>query len=404
MITADSLRDWQVDLTLTAGQVDLNNCDREPIHIPGAIQPHGLLLTLDPEQFTILQVSDNSAFHLGLSPEQLLGCRIDQWFSPSLSSKIQGALAQDFEHINPISVLYYYRASGTSDSTQVYPGVSLSTSGEAASASREKKLEQASERTLEQTLEQTFNAIVHRTGEVVVLELEPVTEQYSPASFFDFYSSIKVPLNRLQAAQTTSEICEVVTQEVRRICQFDRVMIYRFEEDGSGYVLAESRRDDLEPFLGLHYPDSDIPKQAKQLYIRNKLRIIPDIRYEPAALIPPLNPLTQQPTDLSDAALRSVSPLHLEYLGNMGVSASMSISIVQDGNLWGLIACHHGSPHLVGYELRTVCEFLGQVTAIEIAAKEKNESLDYRMSLNQIQTHLIQASAQAKNLIQAIAK
>ena len=128
-------------------------------------------------------------------------------------------------------------------------------------------------------------------------------------------------------------------------------MVYQFDAAGSGTVIAEDRRDDLTPYLGLRYPASDIPKQAKQLYTRNWLRLIPTIDYAAAELLPSVNPLTQQPTDLSLAGLRSVSPIHLEYLHNMGVGASMSISLIKEQQLWGLIACHHDRDRYIFYEI-----------------------------------------------------
>ena len=148
---------------------------------------------------------------------------------------------------------------------------------------------------------------------------------------------------------------------MRRLTGFDRVMIYRFDEDWNGQVVAEDRADGLNSFLGLRYPASDIPAQARALYRSQWLRLIVDVGYRPVPLVPPLNPLTGRPLDLSHASLRSVSPVHVEYLHNMGVSASMSISLLDRGELWGLIACHHyAGPHQPPYEIRVAAEFLGQ--------------------------------------------
>jgi light-regulated signal transduction histidine kinase (bacteriophytochrome) len=172
-------------------------------------------------------------------------------------------------------------------------------------------------------------------------------------------------------------------------------MVYQFDREGAGSVIAEDT--ELEPpYLGLHYPPSDIPKQARQLYTLNWLRLIPDANYQPAAIIPANNPVTNQPLDLSLSVLRSASPIHLEYLHNMGVTASMSISLIQGQTLWGLIACHHSSPKYVPYNTRTACEFIGQVMSAELANKEASEDMDYKMQLKSLQTQFVEALSRAE--------
>ncbi len=212
------------------------------------------------------------------------------------------------------------------------------------------------------------------------------------------------PMIRQSLALRDHKDNNAIAKEIRQITGFDRVMVYRFDRDGAGTVIAEARTADLEPFLGLHYPASDIPKQAKYLYTLNFLRLIPDATYEPVGLIPQLNPLTNKPLDMSRSVLRSVSPLHTEYLQNMGVAASMSISLLKNKQLWGLIACHHNSPKQVPYEIRTVCEFIGQVVSFELAAKEDNQDLDYKMKLKSIQSQFIETISQAEDLETGLTK
>jgi two-component system, chemotaxis family, sensor kinase Cph1 len=175
-------------------------------------------------------------------------------------------------------------------------------------------------------------------------------------------------------------------------------MLYRFDPDGSGHVIAEDKSADSESFLGLHYPATDIPKQAKELYRLNLLRIIPDALYAPVLLEPSLNPLTGKPLDLSLSVLRSVSPVHNEYLANMGVRASMSISLLRDRQLWGLIACHHHSPKQLDYETRTICEFLGQVISFELGSKADAEDLDYKLHLQTVHARLVNIITDCKTL------
>jgi two-component system, chemotaxis family, sensor kinase Cph1 len=227
--------------------------------------------------------------------------------------------------------------------------------------------------------------------------LEPAIDQEA-VSFFDFYKSVKLPVNYLQRTQSLAELTHQAVSIIRDITGFDRVMVYRFHADGSGHVIAENKCDEAESFLGLHYPATDIPQQAKELYRLNLLRIVPDALSDRVALQPELNPVTGKPIDMSLSVLRSVSPLHTEYLANMGVRASMSISLLRDGQLWGLIACHHTSPRRLSYETRTICEFLGQVISFEVGAKADAEDLADRMQIQTVHARFVNTIANFPNL------
>lgn len=187
----------------------------------------------------------------------------------------------------------------------------------------------------------------------------------------------------MQQAPNVQALCEQCARHVRRISGFDRVMVYRFDSEWNGQVIAEEKCDDLEPFLGLHYPASDVPQQARDLYTKNWLRFITDRDYRPAAIVPDAGPEADEPLDLSYSVMRSVSPIHLDYLRNMGVRGSMSVSLVRNGRLWGLIACHHYTPRFVPYDVRTACELLGQVMSLSIADAEHRELRDYRDAMEQ---------------------
>ena len=345
--------------------VDLNNCDREPIHIPNFIQPHGVLLAVSATDYQILQVSLNTQKMLGIKPQELLNTPLSRLLGKAQVDKIQQCLSKDFNHINPLKITI------SSDRPQ-----------SSSEANRQAK---------------TFDSIVHRFGNTVILELETIRAD-RVVDFFNFYHLVKSPITRIQNTTTLDELCQAIVTEVKQITGFDRVMVYRFNEEGAGTVIAEAAEAELEPFLGLRYPDTDIPKQAKYLYTLNLLRLIPDATYEPVKLIPQFNPQTDEPLDLRYSALRSVSPLHTEYLQNMGVSASMSISLIKNKRLWGLIACHHNTPKQVDYEIRTVCEFIGQVVSFELAAKEENQNLDYKMKLKSLQSQFVKTISQAEEL------
>ena len=194
-----------------------------------------------------------------------------------------------------------------------------------------------------------------------------------------FFRRTNSAIRRLQAAETLESACAAAAQEVRKITGFDRVMIYRFASDFSGEVIAEDRCAEVESKLGLHYPASTVPAQARRLYTINPVRIIPDINYRPVPVTPDLNPVTGRPIDLSFAILRSVSPVHLEFMRNIGMHGTMSISILRGERLWGLIVCHHRTPYYVDLDGRQACELVAQVLAWQIGVME--EQLEGRGSL-----------------------
>ncbi|MBD2532412.1 GAF domain-containing protein [Nostoc flagelliforme FACHB-838] len=338
---------------MTNETIDLTNCDRELIHIPSLIQPHGILLVLQDPTLEILQVSSNTQELIGRQPEELLGKPLSDLLDAKQIKLIQQCIAEDFESVNPLNLSIKHQ------NKSIY-----------------------------------FDGIVHRLDNIIILELEPKKAK-DKTGFFDFYKQVKGTITRIQKAPTLVEMCQIVVTEIRRITGFDRVMVYRFDPEGAGSVIAEDTNQET-PFLGLRYPASDIPKQARQLYTLNWLRLIPDASYQPVALIPANNPLTNQPLDLSLSVLRSVSQIHLEYLQNMGVTASMSISLMHDQKFWGLIACHHSSPKYVLYNTRTMCEFIGQVMSVELANKEASEDIDYKRQLKSLQTVFVESLSQAE--------
>lgn len=338
---------------MTDRTIDLTNCDREQIHIPGLIQPHGVLFVLQELKLEIIQVSSNSHAAIGRQPEELLGKPLSDLLNPKQIKLIQQCLTEDFESINPLDLSIKQR------NKLIY-----------------------------------FEGIVHRLESVIILELERKKAK-GKTDFFGFYHQVKGVITRIQKAPTLLEMCQLAVKEVRRITGFDRVMVYQFDAAGAGRVIAEDT-DRETPYLDLHYPPSDIPKQARHLYTINWLRLIPDVNYQPVPLIPANNPVTNRPLDLSRSVLRSVSAIHREYLQNMDVTASMSISLIQDGQLWGLIACHHSSVKYVPSNIRTVCEFIGQVMSVELANKEVSEDIDYKMQLKSLQTQFVEALSQAE--------
>ena len=315
--------------TPSYGEVDLTTCDREPIHIPGAIQPHGVLLALD-EDLRVRTVSVNCADLIGVAPEDAVGRHLAELVGPELVAKV---IERD--------------ATGV-------PGPPMEVG-----------------RT-------DMDVRVHRSGDRMVVELETLTSSDRTALT---YQTARGAMTRLGGARTVSELATNLAREVQALTAFDRVMVYRFDADWNGEVIAEERREDLNPFLGLHYPATDIPAQARRLYTVNWIRLIADIGYTPVPLHPVFDPESGQPLDLSFSTLRSVSPIHVEYLSNMGVTASMSVSLVVDGKLWGLVACHHYSgPHRPSQDARAAAEFLGQVASQVVVERERSEAREAALS------------------------
>lgn len=324
----------------------LANCADEPIRFPGAIQPHGVLLTLSEPDLRIVQVSANVASLFNHQPEALLGQPLDTLLGTQPTDVVRQMAGQpSFIDAPPL----YVTLNGGQ-----------------------------------------FEGLLHRHQGVLVLEFEPHSEHFQPKSQNGRTSNLGKMLQRLQSAKTLQALYEISVSEIQAMTGYDRVLIYRFEEEGHGQVIAEASAPSMELFNGLFFPASDIPQQARELYRTNWLRIIPNADYEPVPLLPKLRPDTGQPLDLSFATLRSVSPIHCQYMKNMGVLSSMSISLMKGDKLWGLISCGNREPLHVPNDLRTTCQTIGQVLSLQISAMEaldisrqREEKVDALGELNQ---------------------
>ena len=336
--------------TMTRTEIDLTSFEKEPIHLRGLIQSHGVLFVLQEPELKILQVSNNTFQLFGLPPSTFINQKLSKFVCEKNIKLFQKSLKhQNLKSANPIKIELGY----------IYQPL-------------------------------LFDAIFHRKDGVLILEIEPeipITESFK---FVSFYHTIRNSATCLQSASDFHHLCQIIVREIRAITEFDRVMLYKFDQDGHGAVIAEERQEKFKSFLGLHYPVTDIPPQARLLYCHNWLRLIPDVNDEPIEIVPAKNPLTDRVIDLSFAVLRSVSPCHIEYLKNMGVTASMSISVLKNQKLWGLIACHHYSPKYVPYEIREACEFLGQVMSFELLTKEDNEDYEYRLNTKENQAKMLE--------------
>ena len=335
----------------------LTNCDREPIHTPGHAQAHGAVVALDAAEgdLTILQVSANLAHFCGTAPEEILGKGAAALFGPEQITLLRDAVTEGRLEASPVYLL-----------TGLVGGRG------------------------------PFHITAHTYRGVLTVELEPASDSWGAGEappYPDAQALLQRALPRLLAATTLRAYCRAVCETVQQISGFDRVMVYRFHEDSHGEVIGEviSEADHREPYLGLHYPESDIPKQARALYLLNAIRLMPDALYEPSPLVPPLCPRSGLPLDMSHCTLRGYSRMYTEYLTNMGSRASMSLAIVRDGALWGLIACHHQTPRWVPYVVRAACKFLTDIVSLQITGKMEGEESEYQGRILDVHWGLVES-------------
>ena len=315
-------------------QVDLTNCDREPIHIPGKIQSHGFLVAVNQKTFLISYISLNSVNFTEKDAAYFLGKPINE---------LEENLYFSNEKNQFNNLLNIAKSSKNFDSINPYQ-VNLG--------------------------EDKYNIILTTSGEEWVLEFEPADSDLD----FDVHKTIGRSVSGILSGKNLNSLLEKAASEIKKIIRYDRVMIYKFNEDGHGEVVAEVKNEDLEPFLGLHYPASDIPKQARELYKINLTRIIADVNSTDSAIV--TQQPQDQPLDLSHSGLRAVSPIHIQYLKNMGVESSFSISLMAHGELWGLVACHNYSPRFINYRAREASKLIGQILSSALEYRQEEEDTE----------------------------
>lgn len=332
--------------------VDLSNCDREPIHILGAIQPVGFLIALTSD-WMVARTSANIGEFLAQDPEAVIGRPLKDLLPAAAVHALR----------NRVSMLR------GPDSIERIFGCEMITGTE------------------------PFDVALHLSGGQIVIEAEPGTEEHG-----DVTGIVRAMIARLDQTEGMAAFFNEGARQVRALTGFDRVMVYRFAQDGSGEVVAETAKPGIGSFLGLHYPATDIPAQARELYKRNLLRIITDVNAVPVPIMPQRDE-SGEPLDLSLSMLRAVSPIHIEYLKNMGVQASMSISILVEGRLWGLFACHHYSPRFPSFERRSVAELFAQMFSMRLESRERKETVEFERRARDISDQLLGAVASDETLL-----
>lgn len=349
------------------GEADLTNCERELIHLAGSVQPHGVLLALREPCLNIIQTSSNALVLLGVSPEALLNRPLDL-----LGSSLQECVAKvasSGDIADPVPVTCRVSVLGKSVD---------------------------------------FEGTVHRIpGAVLLVEICPVDSAESQTSTVSFQNAqlvehLGLSVDRFSDASTIGTLADSVVKRFRDMLGYDRVMVYKFDPDGHGKIIAEARDPRLDTLLGHHYPSTDIPQRARELYVRNRLRVLVNVHYEAAALVPRQLPGSGEELDMSMCHLRSMSPLHLQYLKNMGVTATLVVSLVREGKLWGLIACHHYTPRNLSLAVRAAADLLAEVVSTRIAAIENYVSAQVAVQVRRLEQRLIEATSTEGDWRQAL--
>ncbi len=339
------------------GTADLTNCERELIHLPGSVQPHGVLLVLHPERLQVLQATLNAAEILGLWGKSPLGSHIDT-LDPDLGARIRSLVEAD-ELQSPVPVVARVRDG---DTVRRFEGM-----------------------------------VTRLPTEGIAVELEPIVpdiwgdpEQETATRLARVLAS---GIEAVSAAPNSQALYQETVRVMRDLAGYDRVMVYKFDPEGHGEIVGESKRDGLEAFLGLHYPSSDIPQRARELYLRNRVRVLVDVQARPAALFPQHSSLSGGDVDMSMCYLRMMSPMHTQYLSNMGVRATLVTSLTRGESLWGLVACHHYSVRRIPYEVRAACGIISEIVSTRLSALENQAVAQTELLVRRMEQTIVEALA-----------
>ena len=310
--------------------VDLSQCHLEPIQIPSLIQPHGMLLAARGGDLRLVYASENASVFLGVTAAFLLGKTLPEVLGPEAMASIEEALGEQVNVPKNLRTMSFPR----------FPG-------------------------------RWFNVTAHRSAGLVCAELEVASGE---ARWDSLAARLKGATSELDEFSTVSELCAAIPRVLRRLTGYDRVIVYRFQPDGHGEVVGEDKLAEMSPFLGLHYPATDIPEQARALYLRQRLRTIVDVDAVPVAVLGDREMSGDQALDMTFCNLRSSSPNHLEYMRIMGVNASLGISLVLSGELWGLVVGHHRTSKRLTPETRALCALLGEFVSLLLGTAVSNDA------------------------------
>ena len=306
---------------------DLLFCDKEPIHTPGMVQPHGALLVVRFDDLLITHVSENLAAVVGMAAEAVLGRSLRD----IVGEVVCRAVSDTF----------------------------LANGGGARHLECQETLMGAA-----------FNLRAYDAGALIGIDIEqkPADSRSLPVV------TVQSLLARFQRATSRAELCELAVRGLKELTGYDRVMAYRFHDEGDGEVIAEACNAGLEPYLGLRYPASDVPRQARRQYLAQRVGAVSNSRYVPVPILSHPTLHDGAPLDLTLCSLRSISPLHLEYMRNMNTAASLTVGLAHQHDLWGMLVCHHGTPRVAGVEIRAAAGMIGQVISLLLSSLSHAEA------------------------------
>jgi len=334
-------------------------CGKQPLHNSNLIQAHGVLIVLEKPGLHVVQTSENISQLVSLTREEIVGRTVKNIITEESFNSLQSAFfASRFKTKVPFDLTFTIDGS-----------------------------------------EKGYLALIHEKEDLLLVEVEFADALENKRSFINVFQQVKHVMAAVDAVATVNEVCHIVASEIKKISGFDKVMIYTFDEDWNGTVVAEAMDTEMDSYFGLKFPASDIPKPARDLYFKNPFRLIPDRDYKPVLLSPFTNPVTNTSTDLTDCKLRSVAPVHIEYLRNMGVVASMSTRIIHREKLWGLISCHHRQVKFLSFEETSVFELLSTAISSRISSILNKSSNDRTEELNSYFNKIIQQTGLFDDLV-----
>jgi len=337
-----------------SGNYDSEFCGSLPIHLTNLIQPYGVLLVIDKDNLNIVQASENTEKVFSKPVAEVVNATLASFIGKEALESLREKLADNFN--NKIPAVWEINGH-------------------------------------------RYVVLVHRSPKYFLVEIDATTREASPDdAFVKVYQELKYVMTAIEGAESLEKVCQLVASELKKISGFDKVMVYQFDADWNGYVIAESGEPDMESYYQFTFPASDIPRQARQLYLKNPYRLIPDRNYQPVKLSPVLNPITTSFIDLSDCNLRSVPAVHVEYLGNMGVTASMSTRILFQDQLWGLIACHHKTARHLSYEMCSVFEMLSRIISMKIASLQNQQYASRLNFISATWTNIVESINRSEDL------
>jgi two-component system, chemotaxis family, sensor kinase Cph1 len=337
---------------------DSELCGSLPIHLTNLIQSHGILLIIEKQTHTIIQASENTQSVFRKPATQLVNTSLFEYIGQDQRDQMQKYIDDSRREKLPLSWVINGKQ---------------------------------------------FLVLLHPKEKFYMaeIELQPF-DATAQDSFVKVFQDVRFTISAIESAKSVQEACTITTHELKRLSGFDKIMIYSFDANFNGTVLSEEMEEGMESYLGFTFPASDIPKQARQLYQKNPYRLIPDRNYQPVKLYPVINPLVHSFIDLSDCNLRSVAAVHIEYLKNMGVTASMSTRILKDDQLWGLIACHHRTDKNLSYQVCSIFEMMSSILSAKIASLINKESHDFNAALQEKYTRLIEQSYKTSDVIESL--